>query len=202
MARDRMLLQRGIGARVYTWSKPWVTLGCFQSASDAILSSAKVQWSRRPTGGRAVLHGHDVTVAMVLALDEPRGVRIVYPVIVGILVKAIRSAGVPAYLGREFVGERPTMRTADCFAAVSSNDIVNELGQKVCGCALKLTSTSILVQASIPVSEPLVDPGTVYAAPASIHPIDLDPQELVGSLKSVLANRNWELGLRPAPSHV
>jgi hypothetical protein len=54
------------------------------------------------------------------------------------------------------------MRTADCFAFSSPNDVVDEeTGQKVCGCALRLTETAVLVQASLPKGAPLVPPESV-----------------------------------------
>ena len=39
-------------------------------------------------------------------------------------------------------------------------------GRKVCGCALKFTRNAILLQASIPIGEPLVEPGLLFDQPA------------------------------------
>ncbi len=186
MARDRMLFPRG-GARVYTWDGPWVTLGAFQTASAALLPTCPVRWSPRPTGGRAVLHGHDVTLGLCLPLSAPLSVRRVYPVVVGLVVAALRGCGADAHLGRAFVREgKPSSRSADCFGAVSPNDIVDSLGRKVCGCALKLSESAVLVQASIPVHEPLVDPAQIYEHPAPVHTLDLDAVAFAESLECEL----------------
>ncbi len=190
MARDRMLLvsaETGVpAARVYGWDEPWVTLGQFQRVQDALLPTCDVSWARRPTGGRAVLHGHDVTVGIALPLNGMRGVRHVYPVVIGILAAALRDSGAEAVLGAEILGQRESKpRSADCFATVSPNDIVHpKTGQKVCGCALRLTDRAVLVQASIPVGPPRVNPVQVYREPAPVSWVDVDPFALAEALES------------------
>ena len=199
MARDRMLLQSGKGARVYTWAEPWVTLGCFQRVSEALRLDCSVSWSSRPTGGRAVLHGHDVTLGLALPRRDLLGVRRIYPMVVGVIVDALRLCGADAHLGRDLVGESTSVKTADCFAAVSPNDIVNGLGQKVCGCALRLTEASVLVQASIPTSPPRVAPALVYRHPAAVTTITVEAADFALALNEVLDKKNWELGNASLP---
>lgn len=190
MARDRCLLTTAQGgtpsARVYSWENPAVSLGQFQRVDDALLRDARIQWVRRPTGGRAVLHGHDVTVGIALPLDGLSGVRQVYPVVIGILAAALRDSGAEAVLGAEILGERGTNpRSADCFATVSPNDIVHpQTRQKVCGCALRLTDRAVLVQASIPAGPPFINPVQVYREPAPVSWIDVNPFALAAALES------------------
>lgn len=174
MARDAELLERAergeSAARVYSWDGAWVSLGRFQRPEKALLRPDELDWVTRPTGGKAVLHGHDVTVAIALPLGdigvgetEARRVSVVYRRAIGPLVEALSRAGVPAELaeGTEFV--RSAGQKADCFAYVSPNDIVDpSTGRKVCGCALRLTDRAVLVQASIPNGVPLVPPETVF----------------------------------------
>ena len=57
------------GWRVYGWDGPWISLGCYQSASKDLLDPELVPFVMRPTGGKAVLHGHDVTVGLALPLS-------------------------------------------------------------------------------------------------------------------------------------
>src|SRR5579862_8679410 len=57
------------GCRVYGWDGPWVSLGRFQSPKRDLLSPENTHWVTRPTGGKAVLHGHDVTVGLAVPLD-------------------------------------------------------------------------------------------------------------------------------------
>lgn len=173
MAADAVLLDTGqVAGRVYSWTSVWVTLGRYQRPETALVEGCSVPWVMRPTGGKAVLHGHDVTVGLAVplsALGLPEGSRRlgdVYRAVVGPMVAALGDCGVPAALAETTPFVRSAGKVADCFAHVSPNDIVGPDGRKVCGCALKLTATAVLVQASIPAGPPLVDPATVYVAPS------------------------------------
>lgn len=167
MQRDLALLSGLTPAcRVYSWVSFWVTLGKFQSAERDLVDLTRVPWIQRPTGGKAVLHGNDWTVAIALPLqslasDEwpvdrlARAVRQVYRLSVPPLITALNLCGVPATLA-ENAGHTGAPRVADCFAHVSPNDIVDaQTGAKICGCALKLTPEAVLLQASIPIGPPL-----------------------------------------------
>lgn len=194
MARDAALLERGqYCARVYTWDGPWVSLGMFQSPERDLLPNCPVPSVLRPTGGRAVLHGHDVTVGLAIPLahidpnaDLTRAVRRVYRALATPLIKSLRVCGIPAVLGEEtpFHGRSP--RSTDCFAHVAANDIVDErTGVKVCGCALRITETAALVQASIPAGPPLVDPSLVYSNPAQPNFVTLRPEDFAEALSAI-----------------
>ncbi len=185
MAADAALLacaERGeIAARLYTWNGPWVSLGMFQDSSRDLLPDSPAPWVMRPTGGKAVLHGHDLTVGLAMPLSrisaqtgEPierlsRSVRTVYRLVIQPLVEGLRAAGVPAALGEDTpFARRKGPRSADCFAHVSPNDVVDaRTGLKVCGCALRLTDRAVLVQASLPCGVPLVEPRLVFREPSA-----------------------------------
>ena len=173
MARDLALLESPEPTcRLYEWESVWVTLGHFQSASRDLVDPKSFPWIVRPTGGKAVLHGHDWTVGLAvplrcLANEEwtverlSRSVRQVYRQVISPLVNAFRQCGLNAALAEKtaFVGGE---RVADCFSHISPNDIVDaQTGVKVCGCALKLAPNAVLVQASIPKLPPLVSPAAV-----------------------------------------
>jgi lipoate-protein ligase A len=208
MARDRELLagaEAGVGGcRVYSWDGPWISLGLMQNPERDLLPTNPVPWVVRPTGGKAVLHGHDVTVGLALPLAElvkegeqverlSRSVKAVYRRVIAPLVVALRACGLPAKIAEDtrFVGGRG--KTADCFAHVSPNDVVHEVtGQKVCGCALRLTSTAVLVQASIPNGPPLVDPRLVYAAPAAMSAFRWDATGFAAALGEAVCHNQPE----------
>lgn len=184
MRRDAALLafaEKGdLSWRVYGWDGPWVSLGRFQKADTALKSDAPVQWVERPTGGRGVLHGHDVTVGLAFPLEglcpreEWRSIRAVYRATIAPIVEALRLCGVDAALG-EALDRSPDLKSPDCFALVSANDVVDlATGEKVCGCALRLTETAVLAQCSIPAASPLVNPADVYVGAAPAHWIDLE----------------------------
>lgn len=191
MERDRSLLveaEKGIaGCRVYRWDGPWVSLGASQNPRRELLDSELAPWVMRPTGGKAVLHGHDETVGLAVPLDvlgvSSRSVKAAYRAVVGPLVEALNRCGLTCVLaeGTRYVGSGP--RTADCFAHVSPNDIVDpRTGMKVCGCALRLTEKAVLVQASIPNGVPLIDPQRLFAQPAVVNPVRWDGDSLAEAL--------------------
>jgi lipoate-protein ligase A len=203
MARDAALLEqaeRGIpGCRVYGWDGPWISLGRFQSPERDLIADGEVPWVIRPTGGKAVLHGHDVTVGLALPLsclataDMPadrlaRSIKAVYTLAITPIVEALRACGVPAVLadGTRHLSHGP--RTADCFAFVSGNDVVDRrTGKKLCGCALRLTNAAVLVQASIPNGRPLVDPAGVIVNAADAESPAWDATPFAASLEDALA---------------
>ncbi|MCU0317038.1 MAG: hypothetical protein MUC92_10645 [Fimbriimonadaceae bacterium] len=175
MAIDCSLLIKAeegmICARVYEWEGPWVSLGKFQRPEKVLLPDAPVQAAARPTGGKAVLHGHDLTIGMALPLlvlhEDQRSLVAIYRKVCGPITKALTNAGIPACLADKTPFVRSSGKTADCFAHVSPNDIVDPLsGRKVCGCALQVSAKAVLIQASIPIGEPLVDPCLVFDQPA------------------------------------
>ncbi|MBX3095864.1 MAG: hypothetical protein KF812_03300 [Fimbriimonadaceae bacterium] len=170
MARDEDLwraAQSGASAgRVYEWNDAHVTLGFNQST--ALMDKANIGWTRRPTGGKAVLHGHDVTLSLAMPLTalglnaDSRSVKVAYRAMANPLIRALNEVGIPATLAEETPFVRGAGKVADCFAHVSPNDIVHPAtGQKVCGCALAIRNCAVLLQASVPVRTPLVDPATL-----------------------------------------
>ena len=164
--------------RFYSWDGPWVTLGRFQNPERDLLDPELVPWVMRPTGGKAVLHGHDLTVTLACP-HAGLSVREVYRSMIKPLVEGMRLAGQPAALGEEtpFVGKG---MTADCFRHAAANDVVDpSTGRKLVGCALKVTRTAALAQCSIPLSLPLVDPASVYREPHVAMPLAISAEGLI-----------------------
>lgn len=164
MARDERLwriAQDGRAAgRVYEWDEVHVTVGRNQT-----FTPRHVGWSRRPTGGKAVLHGHDLTIGWAVPLaelglgDASRSVKLVYRAMAKPIIQALNAVGIPAELAETTRYVHQTGKVADCFAHISPNDIVHPAtGQKVCGCALALAGGAALLQASVPVRRPVIDP--------------------------------------------
>jgi lipoate-protein ligase A len=172
--------------RVYEWEQPCVSLGMNQVAARDLLPDAPIGYAKRPTGGRAVLHGHDLTICLAypmssLGLEQgSRQLRAAYRVAVRPIVAAIRACGIECGLGEDFEGvAAENSRSADCFAHVGAHDVLNfETGQKVCGCALRMTESAVLVQASLPIREPEVDLSAIYVLPARVVWSEIDPAHL------------------------
>lgn len=196
MARDLELLlhvsQNEITGRIYSWDAPWVTLGHYQVAERALIPGCTVPSIVRPTGGKAVLHGHDLTIGLAASFSAlnvgQRELKAAYRKLIIPVVSAMTECGIPAELGENTQFVRSAGKVADCFAHVSPNDVVDPLsGSKVCGCSLKLTDKAILMQASIPVSTPLVDPSLVFEEPApQLTEKKISPQEFAERLSFYL----------------
>lgn len=205
MARDQFLLDEAEagrpGVRLYTWEGPWVSLGRSQDPTRHLAPECPAPWVKRPTGGLAVLHGHDLTVGLALPLaligvgERRRHVRETYRALATPLAEALGVCGVPAQLAESLphVGEVPTEGSlwggsTDCFAHLSPNDIADPSTRlKVCGCAMRIAPRAALVQASIPVGLPLVDPHSVFGVPAASHFVRLEVEAFRAALERSLA---------------
>ncbi len=174
MACDAALLQAAEGGRegwrVYRWEGPWVSLGRFQSPERAVAPGWE-RWCHRPTGGRAVLHGHDVTFALALPHDgDCRRVKALYRRLIAPLVEALNECGLACRLAEttRYVGRG--RESEDCFAFRSPNDVVcPDTGAKVCGCALRVTERGALLQASVPTGAPLAEGAILGASPRPVR---------------------------------
>lgn len=188
MSRDLSLFELAregtLAARVYRWGSPWVTLGRSQS-SDQVLISSDIPWITRPTGGGAVLHGHDLTLA--IAYPFSRSVRDSYRIATRPILSALNAIGIPAILAEDRGIGEAVRGSGDCFLGRAANDIVDpNSGTKICGCALKRTSEAVLLQATIPMSSPLVEPERIFALPATPCWIELSEIDFARELKRSL----------------
>ncbi len=194
MARDEALLNAFLqGAipptlRVYQWASPAITYGVHQRLPEALIHEAArldIPLFRRPTGGKAVLHGHDLTLALVWRppLERPYPFA-VYRTITPAFVEAFERLGVPTRVG----STRPESPLAhagnggDCFASATPADIVHaETGIKMMGCALRVLPEATLLQASIPIEAPRVPVERLFGHPHPTPP-PLNPAALTMAL--------------------
>lgn len=152
--------------RFYEWTPPCVTLGKFQPADGNVQleNCARLGFDvvRRPTGGRAILHHHEVTFSIIVAetdLPEAGGsVMDSYRVLGSALADGLQRLGLPA----ELVDRKTTVRGGDppsmmaagnpaCFAAKARCDLM-VAGRKIIGCAQQRKDGIILQQNSLPLS--------------------------------------------------
>ena len=65
----RSALERKVASlRFYTWAEPTLSLGYFQNHADR---RPGIAWVRRPTGGDAILHHHELTYCLALPAGPP-----------------------------------------------------------------------------------------------------------------------------------
>lgn len=175
MAADETILRScAVGSslptlRLYGWGKPAVSLGYFQDLEKSKIDreycrNLDIEVVRRPTGGRAVVHGWDITFSVAIAeKDMPDGCHSViasHTWIMQGIVQAFRLLGIEADMGSS---ERTASsgQSADCFAHTADCDV--RVGKdKVAGAAQVRKWESILEQGSIPYEPPGIDMGCLF----------------------------------------
>ena len=131
--------------RFYEWNPATLSIGYFQKAhQDIDLDEVRRQglgFVRRPTGGRAVLHEHELTYSVIV--DEeypnmPKTVTEAYRVLSEGILLGFRNLGLDAYFSvpdtEEKQADLKRPKSAVCFDAPSWYELVVE-GRKVAGSA-------------------------------------------------------------------
>lgn len=151
MAMDEALLtMHSVGEippviRFYEWAEPTLSIGYFQQAArDINLEAVRAQgidFVRRPTGGRAVLHEHELTYSVIVSEQHPNmptNVTDAYRVISEGILKGFHQLGMDAYFSvpesKEQLDDLKKPKSAVCFDAPSWYELVVE-GKKVAGSA-------------------------------------------------------------------
>jgi len=143
--------------RIYEWSTPSVSIGCFQKIGSLNLvrcSTMGIPIVRRLTGGRAILHADELTYSFSAPTTEgpfSYGLRDSYQKISQAFCGAISALGLfpEAQPAKAFGHEGGTFKNPLCFHATSFAEITLR-SRKVCGSAQKRWSEALLQQGSIP----------------------------------------------------
>jgi lipoate-protein ligase A len=136
MARDEYLFNRchekKMGFfRLYTWKNPSFSFGVSQKIGKAIdvdfinKNNINCSYVRRITGGKTVLHDHEITYAVIT-----------------LGLKANLSKGSPSHLSRS---------NNPCFSFPTPNELEIQ-GKKIVGSAQKRNKQALLQHGSIPIS--------------------------------------------------
>ena len=154
--------------RLYAWTRPTLSFGRNQRAAGSyeprMLAERGIDVVRRPTGGRALLHGPEITYSVTAPVAGT--LARAYGRINALLINALESLGVPANLVT--AARRGAMPDATpCFAEPAVGEIVAG-GRKLCGSAQWRDDGAMLQHGSI-----LVD----------------DKQSLVGELAGLTGSR-------------
>jgi lipoyl(octanoyl) transferase len=154
MAADETLLEAAISGsasfRLYGWSQPTLSLGYFQSSagSRAYPRLGELAWVRRPSGGAALVHHHELTYALALPPGLPwqKGGESWLKTMHGILRDALGGLGVSVRL----CGESEERKLGDvlCFLHHTPGDLL--IGEaKVAGSAQRKQRGALMQHGSI-----------------------------------------------------
>lgn len=140
--------------RLYTWNPPCLTLGYFQKAQrdvdfDAV-NRLGFDVTRRLTGGRAVLHQHELCYSLVLprhlpGLDE--SVTVSYKQLSRGLAEGFALLGLPVVMVKPLAHDGRHTGGA-CFDALSAYELAAE-GKKIVGSAQARRDGALLQHGSI-----------------------------------------------------
>lgn len=199
--------------RLYDWAEPTLSLGYAQPERDvdrAACARQGVRLVRRPTGGRAVLHGAgDVTYAVVASGAEGFADNVAgsYARIAQALVMGFGSLGLSL---RVAPGERSNGTTSACFGSSTRADMLAS-GRKLVGSAQLRRDGGFLQHGAVMLTqEPEAIAPLLVAAQAPGGMTNLasqlgrnpDPEEVrqavVAGFEAAFGIRFERLGLSPA----
>jgi lipoate-protein ligase A len=154
MALDHALAEFAVPGdgvlRLYGWWPHTVSFGRNEPARGlydvAAAARQGLAFVRRPTGGRAVLHAHEVTYCAVLPAGAFGGLREAYVRINEGLVEGLRALGCPAEVARQ--GRTLPPDAGPCFQAPAPGEVVLS-GRKLVGSAQVLVGDAILQHGSV-----------------------------------------------------
>jgi lipoate-protein ligase A len=156
MATDEALLDDALRSgtaslRLYRWNPPTLSLG--RNESDGLYDLAEIARLgipvvRRPTGGKAVWHEHEVTYAAAGPVSLFGSLRIAYRAIHSWIAAALQSLGAEVALApdRRVVG--PLDAPTSCFATPVGGEVVVR-GRKLVGSAQRRRGSAFLQHGSI-----------------------------------------------------
>ena len=174
--------------RLYRFQPPCLSLGRNEPAAArydrAAIARRGLDVVRRPTGGRAVWHEHEVTYAVAAPIATFGGLRGAYHAIHARLAAALHTLGVAATLAPDRLTARPPDRRGSCFAAPVGGEVL--VGRRklvgsaqVCEGRAFLQHGSILLAGSQEVvrlvsREPGAGSGETTLAAALCRPVSFD----------------------------
>lgn len=139
--------------RVYRWSRPTLSLGYHQAILEPewwrLVRHQNLEVVRRPSGGRAVLHGFDLTYALIWP-DPPRRRREAYARTCAWLQACFAELGLPLHRG----SEAPRSPAPSCFSSATEADLIHGDGSKRIGSAQVWRHGVLLQHGSIQLNPP------------------------------------------------
>lgn len=136
--------------RLYAWRVPTVSFGRNEPSRGLYdrdgAERLGVEFVRRPTGGRAVLHAAEVTYSVIAPVRALGGLREAYRRINDALVGALGSMGVPASAAED--SAVLPLEAGPCFQSPTGGEVVVE-GAKLVGSAQARVAGALLQHGAI-----------------------------------------------------
>jgi len=142
--------------RLYQWDRPSVSVGRLQPEEPVHRLYPDLPCVRRPTGGRAVLHGEDLTITVAARTDwlpnsAGKTVLSSYRLLMAGLVAALAEAGLNVCFGTEKASKGK--EALHCFDVAAGCDLIDtRSGRKLVGSAQRREGDALLQQMSLPLT--------------------------------------------------
>ncbi len=143
--------------RLFQWAPPCLSLGYnqhWQEIDEEACRRLGYTWTRRPTGGKAILHTDEATYSLIIPQDDPRihgGIVESYRVLSLGLLRSLEILGLPAVQAADQA--EPTANSTDrgpvCFDTPSRYEITWQ-GKKLIGSAQLRRKQIVLQHGSLP----------------------------------------------------
>ncbi|MGH7607525.1 MAG: lipoate--protein ligase family protein [Gemmatimonadales bacterium] len=138
--------------RLYRWDPPTLSFGRNEAVlalyDHDLIAQRRIAVVRRPTGGKAVWHEHELTYAVAAPIDTFGSLRGAYRAIHERLAEALRSLGANTALAPARPPVRPAARPTSCFASPVGGEILVD-GRKLAGSAQVRRGRAFLQHGSI-----------------------------------------------------
>lgn len=194
MARDTALMERATATgetvfSAYSWTAPTLSLGRNQTAKGRYnleeIRRRGIDVVRRPTGGRALLHHHEITYSVTAPITDDESLRNSYERINRILIDGLDRLGVSATEADS--GQRtPQPGDLPCFAAPAEGELVTS-GAKLVGSAQLRENGALLQHGSILIEDdqPVIAQLLTERSAANESPSVATLSRLLGRLPAV-----------------
>jgi lipoate-protein ligase A len=157
MATDEALLEDAVRSgravlRLYGWDPPTLSFGRNEPVAELydleLIARRGIATVRRPTGGKAVWHEHEVTYAVAAPIAGFGSLRGAYVGIHRLLADALETIGVTAAIASAQPPIRPSAAPTSCFAAPLGGELLMH-GRKLVGSAQVRRRDAFLQHGSI-----------------------------------------------------
>ena len=212
MALDEALLEaadQGLSAlRLYAWDPPTLSFGRHEPAlrryDRELIRARGLATVRRPTGGRAVWHQHELTYAVAASVRTFGSLRDSYHEIHAMLAEALAALG--ARVGLAGARAPLPVGAGACFAGAAGGEVISAGGAKIVGSAQVrsggafLQHGSLLLEAGQDVVASLTRGGAGEPQDAGVADLVEGPVSWAAVARAVeqTARRRWETPVAPA----
>ncbi len=156
MAIDEALFKAGTRPtlRFYSWLRPTLSIGYFQKIDESLLARCRergVDVVRRLTGGRAVLHQHEITYSVFSPFENfpaPPSLKNIYVLLARWQVESLREIGIDASLAEKGRSVSYYSKKQACFTTSTPYEI-GVAGKKIAGSAQKIGKEAFLQHGSL-----------------------------------------------------